>query len=108
MLDDDGRSVVRDWAVGFMLGIGLRSEAWGAAIVLTEHRRLLMPILVHHDLGASLLREMPAAERDRRRATACHEIPQAVAAIRVICNPHRAAEARRETRSPRRPTRTRR
>ncbi len=108
LVDEEGRSVVRDWAVGFMLGIGLRSEAWGAAIVLTEHRRLLTPILVHHDLGAGLLPEMPAAERDRHRATACHEIPQAVAAIRAICNPYRAAEAQRETTPRRHPQRTRR
>jgi hypothetical protein len=91
-----------------MLGIGLRSEAWGAAIVPTEHRRLLTPILVHHDLGAGLLLDMPAAERDRHRATAYREIPQAVAALRAICNPYRAAEAQRETRPPRRSQRTRR
>jgi len=34
---------------------------------------------------------MPTEERDHRRATACHEIPQAVAAIHAIYNPYRAA-----------------
>jgi hypothetical protein len=27
------------WAVGFALGIGLRSEAWGQRILLTKHLR---------------------------------------------------------------------
>ena len=34
MADDDGSIVARDWAVGFALGIGLRSEAWGKRILL--------------------------------------------------------------------------
>jgi yecA family protein len=29
MVDDDGGIVVRDWAVGFALGIGLRPKEWG-------------------------------------------------------------------------------
>ena len=31
MVDDDGSIVVRDWAVGFALGIGLRAKEWGEA-----------------------------------------------------------------------------
>ena len=30
MVDDDGSVVVRDWAVGFALGIGLRAKEWGS------------------------------------------------------------------------------
>jgi yecA family protein len=93
MIDRDGSIVARDWAAGFMLGIGLRSEEWARCILMTEHRSLLAPILVYHDLGDSLLPDMPSAEKLRRRATAYHQIPQAVAALRSICNPHRAAEA---------------
>ena len=29
MADADGSIVVRDWAVGFALGIGLRAKEWG-------------------------------------------------------------------------------
>ena len=29
-VDDDGSVVVRDWAVGFALGIGLRAKEWGS------------------------------------------------------------------------------
>jgi len=94
MIDRDGSVVARDWAVGFMLGIGLRPQKWAGSILLTEHRGLLTPILVYHDPGEALLSEMPPAEKRRQRLTAYRQIPQAVAAIRAICNPHRAAEAR--------------
>ena len=49
MIDDDGSIVARDWAVGFVLGIGLRPEEWGKRILLTKHRQLLTPILVYSD-----------------------------------------------------------
>src|SRR5580692_7219745 len=84
MIDQDGSVVARDWAVGFMLGIGLRSQEWADRILLTEHRSLLTPILVYHDLGDGLLPEMPPAEKHRQRATAYQKIPKAVAAIRAI------------------------
>lgn len=93
MIDQDGSVVARDWAVGFMLGIGLRSQKWADSILLTEHRSLLTPILVYHDLGDGFLPEMPPAEKHRRRATSYQQIPHAVTAIRAICNPHRAAAA---------------
>jgi hypothetical protein len=64
---------------------------------MTEHRGLLTPILVYHDLGDVLLPDMPPAEKLGRRATAYQQIPQAVAAIRAVCNPHRAAAAAPKT-----------
>jgi uncharacterized protein YecA (UPF0149 family) len=92
----------------FMIGIGLRSQEWAGIILLTEHRSLLTPILVYHDLGDGLLPEMPPEEKRRRRVTAYQQIPQAVAAIRAICNPHRAAEARPQANKLRRSPQTRR
>jgi yecA family protein len=108
MIDRDGSVVARDWAVGFTLGIGLRPQAWGDSILLTEHRRLLTPILVYHDPRDGLLPDMSRAEKLRRRAAAYLEIPQAVAAIRAICNPYRAAEACAEPKARRSSRRTRR
>jgi hypothetical protein len=84
MIDQDGSVVARYWAVGFMLGIGLRSQEWAGSILLTEDRSLLTPILVYHDLGDGLQLEMPPEEKRRRRVTAYQQIPQAVAAIRAI------------------------
>src|ERR1700730_17498466 len=68
MIDQDGSVVARDWAVGFMLGIGLRSHEWAGSILLTEHRSLLTPILVYHDPGDGLLPDMPPAEKRHPRA----------------------------------------
>jgi yecA family protein len=107
MVDDEGSIVVRDWAVGFALGIGLRAKEWGKHILLTEHRQALVPILLHCEGELDLLTDMPAAEQRRRQATAHSEIAQAVAAARAICNPHRAAEARRQPVKRRRASRTR-
>ena len=84
MVDDDGSIVARDWAVGFALGIGLRSEAWGKRILLTKHREVLIPILVCCEGELDLLPEMPATEKRRHQATAHEQIAQAVAAARAI------------------------
>jgi yecA family protein len=94
MTDDDGSIVARDWAAGFVLGIGLRSKEWGRCILITEHRQVLIPILVYCEGELDLLPDIPAAEKRRRQATAHAEIARAVAAARDICNPYRAAEAR--------------
>jgi yecA family protein len=108
MIDDDGSIVVRDWAVGFALGIGLRPKQWGESILLTKHRQVLIPILVYCEGELDLLPEMAAAEKRRRQATAHEQIAQAVASARDICNPYRAAEARRQPAKRRRSTRLRR
>jgi hypothetical protein len=79
-----------------MLGVGLRSAEWGKCILLTRHRALLTPILVYTDPSIDLLPEMPASEKHRRQTSAHEQIAGAVAAVRAICNPHRAAEAHRK------------
>jgi yecA family protein len=108
MVDDSGMIVAQDWATGFMLGVALRPEDWGKRILLTEYRQLLIPILVSCDPALDLLPEMSPAEKRRRQATAHEQIAGAVIAVRAICNPHRAAEGRRERPQTRRSTRTRR
>lgn len=45
-MTDDGSIVAREWALGFVLGVGLRSEQWGKRVLLSQHRQLLIPILV--------------------------------------------------------------
>lgn len=108
MVDDDGSVVVRDWAVGFALGIGLRAKEWGKHILLTELCQALVPILLYCEGDLDLLPDMPAVEQRRRQATAHSKIAQAVAAAHAICNPHRAAEARRQPVKRGRASRTRR
>src|SRR6202040_3733914 len=87
MVDDDGSIIARDWAIGFALGIGLRSKEWGECILLTEHRQALVPILVYCEGELDLLPDMPAAEKRRRQATAHAEIAHAVVAARAIATP---------------------
>jgi yecA family protein len=106
MIDDDRGIVARDWAVGFVLGIGLRSEVWGKRILFTKYRELLTPILVYCDPSIDLLPDVSAAEKRRRQAAAHEQIAHAVVATRAICSPHRAAEARRKPRKVRRSART--
>lgn len=108
MIDDDGSIVAREWAVGFVLGVGLRSTEWGRCILLTEHRGLLTPILAYCDPSIDLMPDMTTAEKRRRQANAHEQIAQAVVAVHAICNPYRAAEVRREPRKARRSARTRR
>ena len=96
MVDDDDSIAVRDWAVGFALGIGLRAKEWGKHILLTHHRQALVPILVYCEGELDLLPDMSAAEKRRWQPTAHARIAQAVAATRAVCNPYRAAEARRQ------------
>jgi len=93
LMIDGARILAHDWAIGFMLGIGLRSKEWGEHILLTRHRAVLTPILVYCEGELDLLPDMPAAEKHRRQDTAHEQISHAVAAAREICNPHRAAEA---------------
>jgi hypothetical protein len=82
-----------------------------SCIVLTEHRGLLTPILVYHDLDDGFLPHAPPVKKRRRRVTTYQQILQAVAAIRAVCNPHRAVQgvqARSQPKKPRRALRTRR
>ena len=65
-----------------------------------------VPILVYCEGELDLLPDMPATQKRRRQATAHSEIAQAVATARAICNPHRAADARRQPVKRRRASRT--
>jgi yecA family protein len=108
MVDDDGNILARDWAVGFVLGIGLRPKQWGECILLTKDREVLVPILLYCEGELDLLPEMTATEKYRRQVNAHEQIGQAVTAARAICNPYRAAEARRQPTRSRRSARQRR
>jgi len=92
-MNHEGRVIVRHWVVGFMLGVGLRAEAW-SIVLLTEHRKRMAPILVAYDDGPDLLPDVPAGEKARLRKVAHHHIAGAVTAVRDVCMPHRVAEAR--------------
>jgi hypothetical protein len=43
-MHDDGRVVIEDWTIGFMLGVGLKANAW-IPLFASEARSMLAPIL---------------------------------------------------------------
>lgn len=83
-----GRVVVSDWAAGFMLIVGKRTEAW-TKILFTDMRKTLAPILVSHELGIGFLPDVSTAEKDELRAVAHHHIADAVVSLREACAPQR-------------------
>ena len=87
MVDDDGNILARDWAVGFVLAIGLRPKQWGECILLTKDREVLVPILVYCEGELDLLPYMTTTEKYRRQVNAHEQIGQAVGAAHAICNP---------------------
>lgn len=109
MKSDDGEVIVHEWVIGFMLGVGLRVQQWGGAILLTEHRKTTMaPILAYYDVGQDFLLDLPIAEKKRLKSVGYHQIPQAVAAVHAICAPFRAAERRAQAATQTPPRRRRR
>src|SRR5215211_2235016 len=84
MVDDQGNILARDWAAGFVLGIGLRPKQWGECILLTKDREVLVPILVYCEGELDLLPDMTTTEKYRRQVSAHQQIGQAVTAARAI------------------------
>jgi yecA family protein len=98
-MNHEGSVIVSDWAAGFMLAVGKRTDAW-AKILLTDMRKVLAPILVSHDLGTRLLPDVSKSEMDKLRAVAHHHIADAVISLREVCAPQRTAVAQDHLRSP--------
>jgi yecA family protein len=100
------RVIVSDWAAGFMLAVGKRTDAW-TKILLTNMRKVLAPILVSHELGSGLLPDVSKAEMDKLKALAHLHIADAVISLREACATQRAAAAQDPV-SPRKSRRARR
>jgi uncharacterized protein len=73
-----GRSIIRPWAIGFMLGLGQDAEAW-TPLLLGLKRRDLIPILVHSELGRPMLPDISDAEVARIAAQS--EPPEIAGAV---------------------------
>lgn len=97
-MNHEGSVIVRDWAAGFMLAVGQRTDAW-TKILLTDMRKALAPIFVSHDLGTRILPELSKAEMDKLRSVAHHHIADAVISLREVCAPQRTTAARYPVRS---------
>lgn len=84
-----GRFIVRPWAIGFMMGVGLSPNAW-ASILISSKRQEMRPILAGSELGRPMLPEMSNLDVERVAAsTDALQISHAVVAV------HRFHAARR-------------
>ena len=92
-MHDDGRVVIEDWTVGFMLGVGKRANAW-SKIILSDFRATLAPILSGNPLGRNFMLDVPVADLDRFEATAHQAIHSVVAAHYRHCASDRSASRR--------------
>ena len=92
-MNDAGRVIINDWTIGFMLGVGMRSNAW-SRVLLSGARSILMPILVANDIGQKLLPDVSTPEKDRIRTSAHAHIAGSVIALHALCAPKRAGSKR--------------
>jgi len=92
-MHDEGRVVIEDWTIGFMLGVGKRVNPW-TKIMLSDFRSTLAPILSANSLGRNMMPDMSEAELDRIKATAHFVIADVVTALYRRCAKDRSASRR--------------
>ncbi|MBB4200542.1 yecA family protein [Rhodoblastus sphagnicola] len=64
LVNAEGRAVMTDWSIGFLLGVGMRSAAWGP-LMISDFGMTLAPILAVNPMGRELLLGVSQAEIDR-------------------------------------------
>ena len=92
-MHDDGRVVIEDWTVGFMLGVGKRANAW-SKIILSALPCDPRADPVRQSIGPHFMLDVPVAELDRFEATAHQAIHSVVAALYRHCASDRSASRR--------------
>lgn len=92
-MNHEGAVITEHWAVGFMLGVGLRPNAW-APFFLSDFRSTLAPILSIHELGRRMMPDVSDVELDRIKATAHFVVADVVTALYRRCAKQHA-ESRR-------------
>jgi yecA family protein len=93
LLNAQGRAVLTDWSIGFLLGVGMRSNAWGP-LMISDFGMTLAPILSVNPMGRELMLRVSQAEIDRIAATAHETIAGAVVALYRHCAAGRPASRR--------------
>jgi hypothetical protein len=87
-----GQFILRPWAIGFMMGVSTRPQAWFP--VLTKKRVQMAPLLACCEIGPRMLPELSPKEIDR--VAAKHSADIAEIAITVM-NFHKADRLRQKT-----------
>lgn len=93
LMNAEGRTVLTDWSIGFLLGVGMRSNAWGP-LMISDFGKKLAPILSVNPMGRELMLGVSDIEIDRIKATARETIPGAVIALYWHCANGRSASRR--------------
>ncbi|MBB4200448.1 yecA family protein [Rhodoblastus sphagnicola] len=93
LVNAEGRAVMTDWSIGFLLGVGMRSAAWGP-LMISDFGMTLAPILAVNPMGRELLLGVSQAEIDRIAANAHETIAVAVVALYRHCAGGRPASRR--------------
>jgi yecA family protein len=92
LVNAEGRTVMTDWSIGFLLGVGMRSNAWGRLMI--SFATTLAPILSVNPMGRELMLDVSDGEIDQIKATAHETIPGAVIALYRHCASGRSASRR--------------
>ena len=93
LMNAEGRAVMTDWSIGFLLGVGMRSNAW-RSLMISDFGMTLAPILSVNPMGRDLLLGVSEAEIERIAATAHETIAGAVVALCRHCAGGRSASRR--------------
>lgn len=93
-----GQFILRPWAIGFMMGLSTRRNAW--LPILLKKRLELAPILACSELGKPMLPDLSAIEIDR---VAAKDPSQIAAVVIAIMRFPKAERHRRKTSTSRRP-----
>jgi yecA family protein len=98
LMHDLGQFILRPWAIGFMMGLSTRRDAW--LPVLLKKRLMLAPLLACSELGRPMLPDLSATEVDDVAA----KDPSQIAAIVVaVLHFHKNGQHQRKTSTEKRP-----
>lgn len=82
-MQDNGKTIVDAWAIGFALGLGLGGEAW-APILLETPKPVITPIMAVNPQLAKMLFRLSPQEKRKVRATAHFHIRAAVTQLYAV------------------------
>jgi len=82
--DDDNFPVAEIWAEGFLIGMGLRMEAWQAILDHPSGQLVLMPLILLGDARAMEAAFPKRGKRERERDRIAASLPALIGAVRQL------------------------
>jgi yecA family protein len=96
LMHDLGQFILRPWALGFMMGMSTRQDAW--LPVLLKKRLALAPILACSELGRPMLPDLSATDIER---VAAKDPSQVAAVVTTIKRFHKNGKHKQNIKTPR-------